>query len=105
MLRIHDVMLDALTMMRPLVTAIERHDRDLTSQLRRAASSVVLNLAEGSGSIGGTRTARYRTALGSARESLSCLRVAERLAYIERIPAPLAAAMNHVIGTLVRVTA
>jgi len=105
MLRIHDVMLDSITMMRPMVRAIERHDRDLASQLKRAASSVALNLAEGSGSFGGVRTARYRTALGSAREALSCLRVAERFGYVEAMPAALVAAMNHVIGTLVRVAA
>jgi four helix bundle protein len=103
MLRIHDVMLDALSTMRPMVRTIERHDRDLASQLRRAASSVVLNLAEGSGSFGGMRTARYRTALGSARETMSCLLVAERSGYVEAMPAALVAAMNRVIGTLVRV--
>jgi four helix bundle protein len=104
MLRIHDVMLDAITMMRPMVRAIERHDRDLASQLRRAASSVVLNLAEGSGSSGGVRTQRYRTALGSGRETMSCLLVAERFGYIDAVPAALVGTMNHVIGTLVRVT-
>jgi four helix bundle protein len=36
---------------------------------RRASASVALNLAEGSGSAGGTRNSRYRTALGSARET------------------------------------
>jgi four helix bundle protein len=103
MLRIHDVMLDAITVMRPMVRAIERHDRDLASQLKRAASSVALNIAEGSGSSGGMRTARYRTALGSARETISCLRVAERFGYLDAMPAVLVADMNRVIGTLVRV--
>ena len=103
MLRIHDVMLDAITSMRPMVRVIERHDRDLASQLRRAASSVVLNLAEGSGSFGGMRTQRYRTALGSARETMSCLQVAERFGYLDAMPDALVATLNRVIGTLVRV--
>ncbi len=103
MLRIHDEMLDAIRAMRPLLTAIQRRDIDLARQLRRAASSVVLNLAEGSGSFGGVRTQRYRTALGSARETMSCLRVAEAFGYIEALPAPLLGTLNRVIGTLVRV--
>jgi four helix bundle protein len=105
MLRIHDVMLDAITTMRPMLRAIESHDRDLASQLKRAASSVVLNLAEGSGSFGGVRTQRYRTALGSARETMACLLVAERFGYTGPVPAALRAAMHHVVGTLVRVAA
>ena len=103
MLRIHDVMLEAIGTMRPMIGAIERRDRDLASQLRRAASSVVLNLGEGSGAFGGVRTQRYRTALGSARETMSCLLVAQRFGYIEAVPEALVAAMNQVIGTLVRV--
>jgi hypothetical protein len=65
----------------------------------------LLNLAEGSGSFGGVRTQRYRTALGSARETVSCLLVAERFGYLEPMPDALAGAMNRVIGTLVRVAA
>jgi four helix bundle protein len=105
MLRIHDVMLDAISTMRPMVRVIERYDRDLASQLRRAASSVVLNVAEGSGSFGGMRMQRYRTALGSARETMSCLLVAERFGYVEAVPEALVASMNRVIGTLVRFAA
>jgi four helix bundle protein len=105
MLRIYDVMLDAIAMIAPLVKAVEAHDRDLGNQLKRAAASVALNLAEGSGSTGGNRMARYRTALGSARETIACLQVAERFRYIAPIPQPLGATMNRVIGTLVRVTA
>jgi four helix bundle protein len=105
MLRIHDDMLDAIAAMRPMLASIVRDDPDLARQLRRAASSVVLNLAEGSGSAGRVRTARYRTALGSARETFACLRAAEAFGYIGAIPATLAATMNRVIGTLVRVAA
>jgi hypothetical protein len=46
---------------------------------------------------------RYRTALGSARESFACLCTAEAFGYIGAIPGPLVTTMNRVIGTLVRV--
>ena len=105
MLRIYEDMLSAIATMRPMVDAIERRDADLGRQLRRAASSVVLNLAEGSGSSGRVRLARYRTALGSARETLACLRTAEAFGYVTGVGQTLMADMNKVIGTLVRVAA
>src|SRR5258708_4328294 len=105
MLRIYDDMLDAVRLMRAVVAAIERRDPDLARQLRRAGSSAVLNIAEGSGSFGRMRTARYRTALGSARETLACLRTAEAWGYLGGMPDGLLETMNRVVGTLVRVAA
>jgi four helix bundle protein len=105
MLRIYDDMLDAMRAMRAMIGAIEKRDPDLARQLRRAASSVVLNVAEGSGSFGRVRTVRYRTALGSARETLACLRVGEALGYVEPVPTALTQQIDRVIGTLVRVAA
>jgi four helix bundle protein len=104
MLRIHDVMLRAIRTMRPMLVSIERRDGDLGRQLRRAAASVTLNIAEASGSAGGVRTQRYRTALGSARETISCLQTAEAFGYVDAMPEAFVADMNQVIGTLVRVT-
>jgi hypothetical protein len=46
MLRIYDTMINALTMLRPVIEQVERSDRDLGNQLRRCAASVALNLAE-----------------------------------------------------------
>jgi four helix bundle protein len=103
MLRVHDVMLEVIRRMRPLVVAIERCDTNLAKQLRASASSVTLNIAEGGGAFGGTRRERYRSALGSARETLSNLRTAEAFGYVGAVPEEVVAGMNHVIGTLVRV--
>src|SRR6204780_5773921 len=105
MLKVYAAMIHVLGMLRGVLVQVERHDRDLGSQLRRAASSVALNIAEGSGSSGGNRTARYRTALGSARETLACLRVAEACGYVDSVPGAGVDSMNRVVGTLVRVAA
>ena len=105
MLRAYDVMIDVLKRLRPVLVQIERHDRDLGNQLRRAAASVALNLAEGSGSSGGTRTARYRTALGSARETGACIDVAIALGYVEQVDGEVLARLDRVRGVLARVTA
>ena len=56
-----------------------------------------------SGSFGRVRTARYRTALGSARETLACLRVAEAFGYVEPVAQTVQGKLDRVIGTLVRV--
>ena len=103
MLRIYSDMIEAVRLMRCVVAAIEKRDADLARQLKRAGSSVVLNLAEGSGSAGGVRTARYRTALGSALETLACLETAEAWGYVRGLPEDLVLRMNRVVGTLVRI--
>jgi four helix bundle protein len=101
MLKVYSTMIRVLGMLRAVLTQIERHDRDLGNQLRRAASSVALNIQEGSGSHGGTRLARYRTALGSARETGACLDVALALGYVERVDAELLDQLSQVQAMLV----
>jgi four helix bundle protein len=102
MLRIYSTILDVLRALRPLIAAIEMHDRDLARQLRRCASSIALNVQEGSGSHGGTRRERYRNALGSARETGACLDVALALGYVEDVDAALLDALDKVRATLVK---
>ena len=105
MLRVYDVMIEVLKQLRPVLVQIEKHDRDLGSQLRRAAASVALNMAEGSGSSGGTRTARYRTALGSVVETGACLDVAVALGYVARVDGEMGKQLLHVRAVLMRVVA
>jgi four helix bundle protein len=66
----------------PVAAKIARHDRDLARQLRRAASSITLNLAEGSHSDAGNRRARFHTAAGSAKETKAALEVADAWKYV-----------------------
>jgi four helix bundle protein len=101
MLRIYEVALWVLKKLRPTVEAIEMRDRDLARQMRRAGSSVVLNLGEGSGSSGGTRRERYRNALGSARELRACIDVAVAWRYVPEVDVE---GLPEIIGTLVKLT-
>ncbi|MEM9490570.1 MAG: four helix bundle protein [Myxococcota bacterium] len=74
--------LDFIRLLRPLVQTLERHDKCLAKQLRNAASSVALNLAEGRRRAGKDRTHFWRIAAGSADEARTCLRVAESWGYL-----------------------
>ena len=103
MLRIYYVMLDVIRLVRPVLVKIESRDRDLAKQLRTAENSVVLNIAEGSGSKGGTRLERYRTALGSAKETWGCLDTAEAQGYVAEIDPRIYAGLREVIGTLIKI--
>ena len=104
MLRIYSV---ALLVARDASIAAEhigRKDPDLARQLRRAAASVPLNIAEGSGSLGGNRRARYADALGSARETRAWLDVAAAMRCIHEPEPDVLRRLDHVIGTLVGLT-
>jgi len=102
MLRIYETILHVLRDLQPVVTRIEMHDRDLGRQLRRAATSIVLNAAEASGSSGGTRRERYRNALGSARETGACIDAAMALGYVDEVDSVLLDRLDHVRAVLVK---
>jgi len=94
--------LSVIRKLRLVVGEIERFDSDLAKQLRRAASSVSLNLAEGSGSQGRNRNARYFYALGSAREVRACVHVAVAWGYIDNVDAKMLDEIERIVATLIR---
>ena len=101
-LRVYSVVIDLVRGMRPLVERIGRRDVNLADQLRRALTSVPLNLNEGAHSQGGNARARFHSALGSAAEVKACLDVAEALGYVEEVEPALRDRLEHVISMLHR---
>ena len=69
--------------LRPLLHVIREHDKALADQLKRAAQSVVLNIAEGRGNQAGNARLRFATACGSAKEVRAALNVASDWGCIE----------------------
>jgi four helix bundle protein len=81
-MRVYEQAMRVVRSVAGVAETIGRHDRDLLSQLKRATSSVPLNVAEGLGHKGGNREQRFHTALGSAREVAACLDVAVAWGYV-----------------------
>ncbi len=104
MLQIQSFALETVKSLAPAVKEITAHDPDLGRQLRRAASSIVLNIAEGAGPRGGNSRLRFRTAFGSTRETLAALELAAAWGYVER-DERLLTALDRIAGTLYRLAA
>ena len=102
MLRIYPVVLEMAADAALVAEQIERKDADLARQMRRAVQSAVLNTAEGMANTAGHTRQRYQTALGSARETLACVEVAQAMRYIGGIEPKALDRMNHVVATLTR---
>ena len=94
---------DSLLMVRelvPVVAQLDRHDPDLARQLKKARSSVVLNVAEGSHARGARRNLHYGYAKGSANECIAVLEAAHAAGYIAVLPEMIIDRLRKIIGTL-----
>ena len=101
-LRIYAVAIDMVRQLRPVIERIGVKDANLADQMRRAATSVPLNLSEGAYSRGGHVRARFHNALGSAAEVRACLDVAEAMGYLDRVDPKLRDTLDRVVATVHR---
>lgn len=91
--QVAEVGFEMVATVRPVVARIRQRDRSLADQLVRAASSVVLNIAEAEGSDAGNMRARLYTAARSANESFAALRLAVAWGYIDQADAEASSAL------------
>jgi four helix bundle protein len=82
----YDLALDIIRGLRAPLATIRRHDAALARQGTNAATSVLLNLAEGNGRDGGDRLHHFRIALGSLREVGAVLDIAAAHGWLAETP-------------------
>jgi four helix bundle protein len=105
MFQLETLTLEAIKALKPIVRSISAHDRNLADQLKRAATSMALNVSESSYTKGGNRKAQLHVAAGSANESRAALRVACAWGYVdERDTAQAEAKLDHCIAVLWKLT-
>jgi four helix bundle protein len=95
-----DHVFHVIELVRPIVEAIGRRDRDLASQVRRAMSSVGLNLAA-FGTASGNARLRFETARGSLYEAQAGIGIAIAWGFVSEADA--AAALEAIDGLGARV--
>ena len=77
MFRVLEVSIRMIEELRAPIAPLQGRDRALYQQIRRAASSVALNIAEGNRRHGRDRRQFFRIAAGSVAETRTALRVAQ----------------------------
>ena len=82
-LEVLEVALEMIGALKAPLGSLRRVDGDLAGQVRRAASSVALNLAESTGREGADRVRFIRIAAGSLCECRAGLEVAKAWAFVE----------------------
>ena len=99
----YDAALGLVSALRPVLEQLKTRDRALADQLRRAASSVALNIAEGNRRAGQDRLQFFRIAAGSAAEVRAAMDVARAWGSIQASPAA-EAELDRVLAMLWRLT-
>ena len=86
--------------LRPVVAKLRSHDADLADQLKRAATSVALNLAEGIRRADRDKRRAYRIAAAEAQEVKAALTTAADWGYLDDEDLAAARALADRVGAL-----
>jgi four helix bundle protein len=86
-----------------IAEVVSKYDRSLADQMRRAMASVALNASEACGVSGGNAWQRFHSALGSAREVETALRVARAFGYVKELDDGLLRRLDQIRATLWKV--
>src|SRR5437763_12577203 len=79
-----EVAIELAAALREPLLRLERHDRELSDQARRATTSVALCIGEGQRRQGRDRLHLFRVASGSAAEVKTALRLAVAWGYLDK---------------------
>lgn len=79
------MMLEVCRLLGPLWKRLERVDRSLADQGRRAMQSMVLQFAEGLHAQGGNRKTKLLGARSEAHETMACLELATTCGLLRRL--------------------
>ena len=96
----YDFAVDLVRLVRPLVARVATFDAALADQLRRAATSAPLNLAEGRRRVGRDRLHLWRVAAGSVAEVRAALDVAAAWGYLDGADSAPAVALCDRLGAI-----
>ena len=99
----YDVSKELVVSLRTVVPTVAKHNKDLADQLYRAASSILLNLAEGQKFQNGNRRKHYEIAHGSANEVRGALDTAEAWGWLA-MPGPERELLDRVLALLWKLT-
>ena len=99
----YEVSIEVIASLRKIVPIIAKQDGDLADQIRRAASSVPLNLSEGQRLTKGNKPKHYAIAHGSANEVRAALRTAIAWGYLDEASEQLAL-LDRLLAILWRLT-
>jgi four helix bundle protein len=99
MLVAYDISIELVRHLRTVVPKIAAQDRDLADQIRRAASSIPLNLGEGWRHEKGNKQKHYAIAHGSAGEVRAALETALAWGWIDEQP-ELKRVLDRLLGLL-----